>query len=306
MSSSESIFNDYMTPKNNRTMKQGRIMNSKYYIETSIDEEILQGDIIKHKDLDQFGFIITADCDIANNKNMGVFTWLEIITAEDYLEKYWAPSQLQKAIAKITLPLLDELSAAIKKTNPHLSRLTQESFFEWLRKSSNIDILSTIQQIKPDAAIKIDTKMNILRTALGIGSSENETDRLLKTLTSTGKKQKEIQEHLKSAFNTDGFPDFFFLPELPTSEHYGHVILLRNFRSCNESSLFKSALDARIDGQTNSYYRICRLQDDVRFSVTQKMAFLFTRIGMTNHFENACNAARDILVDGITTSGENK
>ena len=64
------------------------------------DTELRQGDILRKYKKPMFregvtwGVVITADCDLANNKHQGHISWLQVIPAKEYWLKFWAPQQL--------------------------------------------------------------------------------------------------------------------------------------------------------------------------------------------------------------------
>ena len=47
-----------------------------------------------------------------------------------------------------------------------------------------------------------------------------------------------------------------------------------------------------------------RLNDGVRFSITQKLAFLFSRIGMPEAFEAACETATELAAEELFKKNE--
>lgn len=61
--------------------------------------------------------------------------------------------------------------------------------------------------------------------------------------------------------------------------------------------LYLTEQDARIHDRPDTFHRLGRLNDGTRFSITQKLAFLFSRIGMPKSFESACEAAAELTVE---------
>ncbi|NEW88709.1 hypothetical protein DU475_15745 [Rhodopseudomonas sp. WA056] len=115
-----------------------------------------------------------------------------------------------------------------------------------------------------------------------------------------GRSTRAQQAAVKEAFDSErGFPDFVLVPELPMANGYGFVILLRSISTIHSEELFRSEIDARIVGKPDAFHRIGRFSDGLRFLVAQKLAFLFSRIGMPTEFELACEAATELLVDSL-------
>jgi hypothetical protein len=109
--------------------------------------------------------------------------------------------------------------------------------------------------------------------------------------------EKQIAELTAALSGGSGFPDFFLLPELGASG-VGYVALLRFIRTVHADEVFTSDVDARVSGKPK-LHRVGRLTDGIRFAVTQKLAFLFSRIGLPTHYEDACKSAAALAADAL-------
>src|SRR2546430_2331294 len=108
---------------------------TEHYVFVDDDEEIKQGDIIRRLSSTGstiWGLIITADCDIANNKSGDNFTWIKIVRAMDYLDGSWATDQLRRLIEKQSRIAAEGLNRLIKRAGFDLSPLTATSLCDWL------------------------------------------------------------------------------------------------------------------------------------------------------------------------------
>jgi hypothetical protein len=279
-------------------------MNS-YFVQVTDDDDIMQGDIIRTQSSATFGritwgFIITADCDIAQKKSGDRYTWLEIITANDYLEKYWAAEQLRRLVEKQSKNAAESLNSLIRRTNLELSPLTPRSLCNWLADRTPDEIVNAITSPNKTTDLKVTVYLHALRTALGHEAPSSKLERLRSSWTILGRDEKSQQSQIREAFDADrGFPDFFFVPELPRTGGYGFVIMLRSISSLSAQDLYSSELEARINDRPDAFYRIGRLSDGVRFAVAQKLAFLFSRIGMPSVFERACESAIELVVESV-------
>ena len=72
------------------------------------------------------------------------------------------------------------------------------------------------------------------------------------------------------------------------------------------SDLFLTELEARIHDRPQAFHRLGRLHDGVRFAIAQRLAFLFSRIGLPPEYEAACEASTDILVDELFPTNSTK
>ncbi|NRP75737.1 hypothetical protein ILFOPFJJ_06660 [Ensifer psoraleae] len=268
------------------------------------DADIRQGDVIRrietaNVDWQTWGFIITADCDIAQSKAGDRFTWLEIVRSDQFLDAYWAPEQLRRLVDKQTRPACDGLNGLIKRTGLQLSEVDGPALHAWLSEATADEIVGAIKPPK-SADAKLLATLSALRLALGHDGERAGMTCLRKAWTLLGRDEKAQRAAIREAFDADrGFPDFVLIPEIPGTEGYGFVILLRAISSVYGKDLFKTEADARINGQPHAFHRIGRFSDGLRFSVAQKLAFLFSRIGMSTQFEDACDAATELLVDTI-------
>lgn len=268
------------------------------------EDDLLQGDIIRQlpinpKHFPRWGFILTADCDIFQKKAGQTYSWLEITRASDFLEQIWCQDQLKTFITKYAQSCLDPLNANIKKHHPHLASLDQCTLFEWLRESSVESILKSI--VPANAKFDSRAKEILLGIQSALNSNEGEKlSTLRRCWTSAGISEKDQVSRIRTyLLSSDGFPDFFVIPDLPGEDGYCFIVMLRSISTIEINEIFKTELDGRIAGQSNSFHRVGRFNDNVRYAIVQKFSFLFSRIGMPPQFENASKAAADILVEGI-------
>lgn len=266
-------------------------------------EEVRQGDIIRQLNpknglTERLGIVITADCDIAQKKNGERYTWLEIVPMAAYVEGPWAQEQLRKLSEKRSKGVLDYLNAQIRKRDPSLTALTHEALVLWLRSKSAEEILASTTGKSPAAG---DKQLSDLQAfALTVSSDENESafSRLKGAWTLYGTDEKSQQESVRNAFkDSGGFQDYFVLPELPRETGLGFVVMLRSMWSLMANDLYLTEQDARINDRPDAFHRLGRLNDGIRFSITQKLAFLFSRIGMPTTFESACETAAELTVE---------
>jgi hypothetical protein len=73
--------------------------------------------------------------------------------------------------------------------------------------------------------------------------------------------------------------------------------MLRSMWTIMAPDLYLTEQDARIHDRPDAFHRLGRLNDGIRFSITQKLAFLFSRIGMPKTFESACETAAELMVE---------
>lgn len=250
-----------------------------------------QGDIlcrISQQEQKEWGVIITADCDIANDKAGSYFTFLTIVTSDSYLKDSWAPEALRKVGQKTALKASELLSRAARKCDPGLADLSPEDVVEWLMDRSAAEVAAKVN----DTSGAMLNLLEAVRLSHGIGCSNDPAFARLRAVWKLqGVSARGEHERFEAALDYNKNPEYVFLPFLPQEHFLGYVVLLRSFQSVWESEVYKSLLSARIADRPNAWHRIGRLADYVRYSITQRMAFLFSRIGMRSVFETYCDSA---------------
>lgn len=268
-------------------------------------EEVRQGDIIrklnpKTGEAEKLGIVITADCDIAQRKAGERYTWLEIVPMAAYIEGPWAQEQLRKLSEKRSKSICEQLNGQIRKLQPGLAALTRESLVQWLSSKTAEEILAraTGEALATDGKQLRDLQGFALTVT--VDETQSAFSRLKAAWTLFGIEEKSQQESVRNAFKDGGgFQDYFVLPELPRETGVGFVVMLRSMWAIMASDLYLTEQDARIHNRPDAFHRLGRLNDGIRFSVTQKLAFLFSRIGMPKSFESACETASELTVEEL-------
>lgn len=264
---------------------------SEYFKAVAESAEFRQGDIIRrfHDPITRknakWGVVVNADCDLANKKNQGHLSWLEIISARQYWEEFWAPQQLEKLSEKQANQICDQINSIIKRKNILAGKINMEKLGDWVTRQNSKDL-----------AISLGVKNGNLEKsieAFRLATQQIEEMSALDILGSCQKllgqdPTKNLAEFQRFIVKQEGFPDFFLVPNLPGGDAKGYIVLLRRVHGSNESSVFKTPMDARINDQPAALHRIGRFTDGVRFQIVQKMVFLFSRIGSPKEFENDC------------------
>ncbi|WP_369324316.1 hypothetical protein AB5985_16150 [Burkholderia cepacia] len=274
-----------------------------FFTQIEDTEEVRQGDIIrklnpKTGEVEKLGILITADCDIAQRKAGERYTWLEIVPMPTYIEGPWAREQLRKLSEKRSKAICEHLNSQIRKRQPGLASLTHESLVQWLRSKTAEEILSSATGEAPTANGKPLRDLQAFALTVSADETQSAFSRLKAAWTLLGVEEKNQQESVRNAFkDSGGFQDYFVLPELPRHAGLGFVVMLRSMWTILASELYLTEQDARIHDRPDAFHRLGRLNDGIRFSITQKLAFLFSRIGMPKTFESACETAAELTVE---------
>ena len=273
-----------------------------FFTQIEDTEEVRQGDIIRKLNPKTgeatLGIVITADCDIAQRKASERYTWLEIVPMAAYIEGPWAEEQMRKLSEKRSKAICEYLNGQIRKQQQGLAPLTHESLVKWLRSKTAEEILARVTGKVPTAEDKPLRDLQGVALTVSADKTESAFRRLKAAWALFGIEEKNQQDSVRSAFKDGGgFQDYFVLPELPRQTGIGFVVMLRSMWTIMAPDLYLTEQDARIHDRPDAFHRLGRLNDGIRFSITQKLAFLFSRIGMPKTFESACETAAELMVE---------
>jgi hypothetical protein len=282
----------------------GEPRRDEYWTEVDDDLPFAQGDVLRGVPIDAsaepiFGVIITADCDIVQAKASDRLTYVEVVSTRAYLERVWIPDQLQKFVRKQAKVAAEGLASLMRRSELELG-LSEDQLLDWLRRRPVEAIDRAANRTGKPMDRKLAQNLNALRCALGTDADPLGQWRALRAI--LGESDERQSADLAAALaGGGGFPDFFLLPELPKASGFGYVVLLRFMRTIHSGEVFTSEVDARIQGFPDGLHRVGRLTDGIRFAITQKLAFLFSRIGLPTHFEEACRSAAVLAAESLVT-----
>ena len=169
---------------------------------------------------------------------------------------------------------------------------------KWLRSKTAEEILARVTGKVPTAEDKPLRDLQGFALTVSADKTESAFRRLKAAWALFGIEEKNQQDSVRSAFKDGGgFQDYFVLPELPRQTGIGFVVMLRSMWTIMAPDLYLTEQDARIHDRPDAFHRLGRLNDGIRFSITQKLAFLFSRIGMPKTFESACETAAELMVE---------
>jgi hypothetical protein len=269
-----------------------------------------QGDLLKKNAVDgqadpEWFFLLTADCDIAQRKGGERFTCLQIITAHDFMQRVWAPTAALKPCEKIIRALCETLNGKLKKLNSDW-KLTESSLKTWISDSTAEEVYGMLQTAGVPADEKTLTNLRVCELLVSTQNHPRPLGQLLHAWRKQGVDEKSIRARLAEALaGSDGFSDYFLLPDLPGESGAGFVVLLRDIRTIEAKATFVAELDSRIEGHTNGYFRIGKTVDLIRFCIVQKFAFVFSRIGLPKQFESLIDVTTETIADDLAAKDYN-
>ncbi|MCG6272967.1 hypothetical protein K6U70_12610, partial [Vibrio vulnificus] len=160
----------------------------------------------------------------------------------------------------------------------------------WLKDNSLAKMYEALGK-RPSKDITLDSeKLEILK-------NEPKLRNFLKLRIDVEKKSDDKARKELSNAVRNSREEFLFIPDLSCTDEMGMVLKLRDVRAINKNKVFQSKFDAKLskNGLENGILRVGRFSDYLRYSITQKFAMLFSRIGMPDSFENDEKESLDLL-----------
>lgn len=269
------------------------------YQDVDADVAYQQGDILQRHAGANVGrpsllCIITADCDLAQDKYGDRITCLEVLPASDYLQEVWSAHESKRVFDRALEKALSALNKALEEKG--LGQLTPGELVTWVEASSPENIVSAAG-INNSSAAEARAALECVGVYQKTCATKPRT-RLRKLWDAIGWNDKQRNVAIGNVLNTRFSPgDIFFLPGPPRLKALGLVVRLRNFHAVSAEELHTSEWNARLSDMETTYYRVARLSDGVRFSLIQKMAHLFSRIGLTDDFETEAELEARMAAD---------
>ncbi|WP_318499532.1 hypothetical protein [Photobacterium leiognathi] len=251
------------------------------------DKPIRQGDVFKigsncadfFMEEEMYAVVITADCDIAQNKMGDYYTLLPIITLDCFLVTRWLPKVLSSELTSLLKNHTEILNKSIAVDK--YKELTIDSLKEWLDFESLDNIYIKITNKSNKKAQLDDEKIKLLR-------SEANTENFIKLRKEMqSKDDNKIINEINKSIGSGLSGDYYFLPEITSIGGMGSIIKLRDIRAMHKSKVYESTLSARLSQHSSDegIIRIGQFSDYLKYSISQSFALLFSRIGMPEFYE---------------------
>lgn len=251
-----------------------------------------QGDIIRLHDAPHanYGVIINADCDLANDKTDGHIAYVPLYTFQDFIDRFWSHDQIMTT----TKTSRGEL-ARFFKTEEELDDLAA-----WLLQEGPEEVLN---KLKPDLNLKKNQFIEF----------EKHTKRLHASLSGKG------LECLKSIYALESNPEKYAqkqLSELRSNLGEGHmmissivgipdlgfVIRMKRIFAIDQNLCFKSTADHLLrfrSYDSTAAVRIARLAPTYKYKFGQLFGQCFTRIGLSDEISRLSDLAIMDIVENL-------
>lgn len=264
-------------------------------VSRSTDAPLRQGDVIEATDeraspWTRHLLVITADCDLANNKNSGRVTCVPLLSTEDYLLQIYFPEQRRKVLDRFANEFNSELARLGK--NP----LSSSRIIEWALEASAWLELATALDLPSEDAQEAEKKFDGIRLLDVPSATVHEAlDNIVDAqLLHTGPRKREAivaatHDAIGNRFrNTPG--DALFLRSIAPTYDFGYFAYLRHIEQIWEPKIAISPMQTGV-----THRRIGALADRFAHAVVQRFAMVFMPIGLPVDYEESRNAFSDDL-----------
>jgi hypothetical protein len=239
----------------------------------------------------RYGIIITADCDIAHQKNSGVLSYVPLLTVSDYLITFYLPRHASKLRIRIEEDLVKtthQFQAANLPSYPSL--LASDVIISWLEEAGSQAVADDIRA----SGSEREKFIKYAETRAGLVACASSADIKAHVNAVCGARQflqggtldsvrsklwKDIQMHLR-----DLPGDALFIRALTKEHTSGFVAYLRFVRELSQSAVAIKPAELTTGAQAR---RIGRLRAPYVYRLTQMLGSVFSSIGLPEAYENA-------------------
>ena len=278
-------------------------MTSEIFSETTeVSEEgvLTQGDVLKSVEPDvdawrQHLVVVTADCDLAYRKYGGQLSCIPILSADRYANEFLLEPEIQKVTERLKEAFVKLIHTAQQSEAPvhDYVPITPGRAYDWALEAE----LDDMSQVLPRLDIeKAEPLHRLLRETRGpestyVATLEHlcEAKRALGDHKSTPDARKSVANRLaKQMVSLPG--DAMFLRSLGPGLSEGYVAYLRRIIEVPDTEV---AINVPQATEGRAYERVARLTSPYVYGLTQKLASVFSSIGLPGAYEDSRNSYID-------------
>lgn len=252
---------------------------------------IWQGTVITNLTGDN-RLVISADCDLAENKSGGEFFYLDIVRSDSFIRSYALPDTVGERLKYLEATAHE----VVRGRNAAFEKVASHVFSEWLLGS---DRERRKRDLPGAHAAELDLldALAIAAKSVLAGNSEPDLDAESANPKNHGvlvrcenpqqaKKTEQINKKLRELIQSRlqaARLDLFVLPQIPGIDGSGHYVPFRSIKSMSREVVCAQHADV-IDDRTR-FYPIAVCRPVLLQSLLQKFMTYFIRIGFTQQFK---------------------
>ncbi|HEV2550426.1 MAG TPA: hypothetical protein VGU20_24145 [Stellaceae bacterium] len=245
---------------------------------------IWQGDLLGFEDwtrahpLEKYGVIITADCDIQRARPEQELVFLRVITQADYIDVVWSRSKLERARDKLVHDTTQMVNRLRKAVDAEATALDETDVARWITTTNATDICDALLVSEERERARLIDNATRARTVVEQCKAPLRSACLEHLMRCRSQGRSDL---LKQASNELAkLPDdiFFITGITEPGDETGYYILLDQIGAIRLNQITDSLAEVR-QGSKRAY-RFGRLSRVYKYSMAQRFAFLFQRIGL--------------------------
>lgn len=262
-------------------------------------EPIRQGDVFAWEQKNRshpwqmYGLVITADCDLINNKTWGRLSYLPILTFEDYIWLFWRPRAFTQFLKDLHIKCAKRVSNALKKQDSLHAGVSPDGVTAWLRRAGVDGLVAEIPHLEPGHAADLRRILGLLEMSDNVMASKSPRLDLLVKLFAA---KMNLTDGISNSFGVEigkhisSLPgDVFFLSGIVGHEEHGVFAMLRYVSQCGIADIAVN-MDDVIYGSASAR-RVARLRSPYCYALTQNLTRVFSDIGLPKAYEEARKAS---------------
>ncbi len=249
--------------------------------------------------------VISADCDLTDEKGGGEFFSLDILRAEDFAKQLVAGD----ARAELISILLQSARETARNRTPSFAEVSDDALFEWLTESADgrwESDLPSLHANERDWLIALKESIaKLIDGQAGTQSSSAEATGPAVLLNCANiqlsRQVDQLNKKIKSALLSRLQPsrvDLYILPALPgDSGTAGHVVPFKSLTLMARDQVCMRRVD--LAKKPGGFVPRATCRPILLQSLLQKMMTYFVRIGLTNSFKSEQEAVVKTLVESM-------
>lgn len=231
--------------------------------------------------------VLTADCDIANDKFGDYFSILPIISASEFLKTVWLRRRLEAGRERSFRIVHETIKTALRR------KLSAEPILDEVTLNSLLEAYSDIEIARRFGLEKDKNFAQAL--AIVRAPSDGKADSFAST---ASRLFKNPRAEVLNALGQLG-AEYFYFNYLPDSVRIGNIILLRQMTVIDRGKLAPGELEFKTNLIPDGAYRIGRFRPEFKHAIAQAFAQLFSRVGLPVEFEVECEHACALLAEEV-------
>lgn len=281
------------------------------YVDVSSSDPIRQGDIfsltsVAPEDPPPLGIILTADCDIAQEKMGTEYTYIPIVSATYYMRYIWPLAHLRNVHSACADEAAEQVYSLHKRFDSEVDKISRQDLVRWIMSDSDDKILGALHCSDTKASETISLLFSLVRAThpSSLPMMGTPISILLHAWQARGNKtEKAKRNELRNALLQMRI-DTFFLNYVPSQGEIGFVVLLRHVRSIPRERVFATFQETRYANSPPPHgYRVGRLNDYLKYAIVHQFASVFLRIGLPQHYESDTEEIANMICDDLLAVG---